>query len=193
MHIPQEYWYATVQGIPESVRETLLRYLTRVEEFVHRPMGLMLTGSVGVGKTSAATVVAKEARCHGKSVYFVSVWELREDIRNRVQFDESHTSLVRCREVDLLVLDALRVEDAGIPFFGARELEELIQDRTSHKRATLLTTRMGVSELRKGGFAGLLDMMLGSVLPLDVKGPNLREAQHADLMQELHGAKKGTG
>lgn len=185
MNLPPEFWHARVQGIPDSVREAATRYLTKLPDMIMRPVGLVLCGPPGVGKTGMAAVVAKETRSIGFTVYFVPVWELREDVRNRVEFESGRSILDRCREVDLLVLDGLRLEDATMPIIGAREIEDLIAARTSRLRPTIVTTRAGLRDLRGKGFEGFVEVSQSALVSLEVKGPNLRNEQQAQLVAEL--------
>lgn len=182
MNIPPEHWRAVVAEVPESVRDAVIRYASNVVAYVERPVGLLFIGPVGVGKTSAAVVLAKEARASGKTVLYISVWELREDVRNKVNFDEGNTVMDRCRQVDLLVLDGLKPEDATGHFVGAKELEELLATRSSHRRATFITTRCSIADLRSKGFGPMLDALTGTVVPLDVRGPNRRIEQNKELL-----------
>jgi len=187
MNLPEGFWRAKVQQVPESLRATIVRYMHRLDEMVHRPAGLLLWGGVGVGKSGAAAVVAKEARARGYTVYFVPVWELREDIRSRTMFDDTTTTLDRCRQVDLLVLDGLRGEDAKQPMFGARELEDLLSARANRRRPTLLTTQLAPRAFRDCGLAGAFEAMRGTLVALEVTGENRREAEHKDLVASLAG------
>lgn len=182
MRIPPEYWRAVIAEIAESVRPLLMKYAANVVAHIERPVSLLFTGTVGVGKTAAAVVLAKEARSYGKTVLFMPVWELREDVRNKVNFDDSQSVLDRCRQVDLLVLDGLKPEDATGHYFGAKELEELVSSRSSHKRATFITTRCSIGDLRAKGFGSMLDVLTGSIVSVDIRGPNRRLAQNQELL-----------
>jgi DNA replication protein DnaC len=184
MNLPDGFWRAKIQGVPESVRAVIERYMRRIDEMIARPAGILLHGGAGVGKTGIAAVIAKEARARGFTVYFVPVWELREAFRNRVQFDPDTLVIDRCRDVDLLVLDGLRDADAKAPMFGARELEDLVGSRGARRHPTIITTQLAPGDMREP-FGGLLQAALATIVPLDVRGPNRREEEHARLRNDV--------
>lgn len=185
MNLPLEFWRAKLPLVPESIRDAVIRYLLKLPEMITKPVGLVLVGGPGVGKTGTAAVIAKEARSAGFTVYFSPIWELREDVRNRVEFESGSSVLNRCRGVDLLILDGLRLEDATTPIVGAREIEDLIAARTSRLRPTIVTTRASLRDLRSKGFEGFIEVSQGAMVPLNVQGPNLRSAQQTQLVSEL--------
>lgn len=186
MNLPRDYWTVKVQGVPESVQDTVRRYLVNTDTMMERGAGMILSGSPGVGKTGIAALVCKEARSRGYTVYFTSVWELRECIRAKILFDEGTSVLDRCREVDVLVLDGLRTEDQKDYVFGIRAIEELLVGRGARKKVSLVTTRMNMRELREA-FEGLLDAVQGCMVSLPVEGPDLRRAQNEELKRAVLG------
>lgn len=191
MNVPPEFWRARFDQVPESVRAVVERYVRRLPEMIERPTGLYLSGLAGVGKTGTAVVIAKEARSVGFPVYFAPVWELREDIKNRATTDGVTGVLARCREVDLLVLDGLRAEDAEAHFFGAREIEDLLSARAGRRRPTFLTSRVRLAELRAKGLGGAVSALEGTCVEVPVVGPNLRSAQNKQLVADLFGPEPG--
>lgn len=186
MNLPRDYWTVKVQGVPESVREMVRRYLVNTDTMVSRGAGMILSGRAGVGKTGIAALVAKEARSRGYTVYFTSVWELRECVRSKVMFDEGTSILDRCREVDVLVLDGLRPEDQKDYTFGGRSIEELLVGRGARKQVSILTTRMDVKDMLES-FGGLLEAVQGCMVSVPVEGPDLRQAQNEELMRVVLG------
>jgi DNA replication protein DnaC len=188
MNLPEEFWRAKIQETPESVREVVHSYLFRIKDLVQKGAGLYLYGPVGVGKTGIASLVAKEARARSFTVFFIGVWELREAVKVKMQFDESSSVLDRCRSVDVLILDNLREEDEKEYMVNGRMLEELISYRKLKKRVTVITSRMTPMDLR-GKMPGLYDATVGSLVPISVVGDNRRVRAHQDLVQEVLGTR----
>jgi len=153
MNIPEDYWKSKVGDIEdEEIRRVITRYLRKIKDMVQDHIGLLLYGQPGGGKTTVATLVAKEARTWKFTAFFSMVWELRECIRSRIPFDE-HTSIMdRCREVDVLVLDGISHEDIDDKLFGMQTIEKLVIYRGQRRRITVLTTRLTLHELDKLGY-----------------------------------------
>lgn len=186
MNLPEDYWTAKVQGVSEKVRPAVVRYLRQIDRLVPDGVGLFVHGEPGVGKTGIAALVCKETRAAGYTVYFTSVWELRELIRARVAFDDDTSMLRRCQDVDVLVLDGLQTEDANDRVFGKREIAELIAHRARARKVTVVTTQLGAAELR-GSMKPVLDAAQGSMVHLTVEGPNLRRARQDELRKVVFG------
>jgi DNA replication protein DnaC len=187
MNIPKKFWGAKVQYAPESVRDVVRRYLLNIDKMVARGAGMYVVGKPGVGKTSIAVMVCKEARSCGFTAYFTPIWELRECIKSRVMFEENTSVLDRCKEVDVLVLDDLCADDVKDYTFGARRIEELLSYRSSQKLITAVTTRLDASEL-KSKFASLISSTRGCMVFLPVEGPDLRRKQDEELNRAVFGS-----
>lgn len=183
MNLPEDFWRVKVTEVAEQVRPTVERFLFRIEEFLSRGVGLILSGGPGVGKTGIASLVCKEARSRGFTAFFVSVWDLRDGIRSRTMFDDEESVLDRCKDVDVLVIDGLRQSDATEPFFKSRDLEELVAFRNERRRMTVVTTRMGKTEI--GSFGSLADTAQGRLAFVEVIGPNKREQVQKRLQAEI--------
>jgi len=187
MNLPEAYWMARVQGVPESVRPAVTRYLTKMDEMCERGAGLLLTGPAGVGKTAIAALCCKEARSRGFTVYFSTVWELREGIRTHVQFDGEQTLMDRARAVDLLVLDDVRPDDLDKGWFGRSEIEALAAWRASRRKVTIITSQVATHQEFATKLPSLVRATEETVVPLPVSGPNLRDAQKRDIKRAVFG------
>jgi len=186
MNLPREFWRAKVGGVQEKLRPTVERYLLRIREMREKGIGLLIHGGSGVGKTSIAALVAKEGRARGYTVLFVGIWELREMMRSRIMFEEGTSIQDRCREVDILVLDSLGLDDATDTWVNERFLEELVNFRRSYRRPTIITSRLSPDDL-KVPMRRLFDATLGALVPLHVKGENLKFQRHNELIREVLG------
>jgi DNA replication protein DnaC len=187
MNIPKQYWGAKVQYVAESVQDVVRRYLVNTDEMMKRGAGMFVTGSPGVGKTSIAILVCKEARARGYTAYFAPIWELRECIKSRVIFEETTSVLDRCKEVDVLVLDDLCLEDARDYGFGARRIEELLSFRGSQQLVTIVTTRLTQADLNTT-YKSLILSTQGCMVFLPVEGPDQRREQNEELNRAVFGS-----
>lgn len=186
MNLPEEFWRVKVGYVQESVRPVVVRYMKKMDDMARLGAGLLLSGGPGVGKTGVAALIAKEARSLCYKVFFIGVWELREAIRSKVMYSDSVTMLDRCREVDVLILDGLREEDAQEKWFGAREIEELLANRAARKKVTILTTRLDSPTLRDK-MSGVVDAAQGSMVFIPIRGENLRYGKSQELEAAIYG------
>jgi DNA replication protein DnaC len=184
MNLPDAYWQVKVQGVQASVRDAVVRYLTKIDEMVGMGAGLWISGAEGTGKTAIAALAAKEARSRGYTVYFSTIWELRECVRSRIGFDDDVSILGRCRVVDLLILDELREDDKVAPFFAAKEIEELVSHRRADQRVTIITTRLDAGKLFTV-FPGLKSASEGGMVWFPVDGLNLRTDRQRELISAV--------
>lgn len=183
MNLPEAYWRAKIQNVAESVRPMVAKYLLNIDQIVAKGFGMLVLGETGVGKTGIAALVAKESRSRGYTVYFTTVWELRELIRSKIRFDDEMTMLQRAADVDVLVLDDLRPEDLSASgWFPKAEIESLIKDRASQRKLTVVTTQMTLPKL-KDVASGLMDSAEECMVRVPVEGPNLRDARRQELRQ----------
>jgi DNA replication protein DnaC len=187
MNLPEAYWRANVATVPESVRPAVTRYLTKMDEMMTRGAGLMVLGAPGVGKTAIAALAAKEARMRGYTVYFTTVWELREGIRSMMQFDGEMTLMERAQAVDMLVLDDIRPDDLDKGWFGRSEIEALAAYRAARRKVTIITAQAESFTDFASKVKALVRATEETVVPLIVVGPNLREAQKADVRRAVLG------
>lgn len=183
MNLPEEHWMAKVQFVSESVRPAVERYLTCIHERAGTGAGLLIHGAAGVGKTSIASLIAKEARSRGFTVLFVHIWELREMIRSKIPFSDEATMVDRAREVDVLVLDDLREEDAKEKFLPLSDLQALIRYRSSRRKLTILTTRIALRVLEAPPLSGFSEVLLH----FPVMGPNLHREKKKALEEAVFG------
>jgi DNA replication protein DnaC len=187
MNLPRGFWRARIQGVQESMRDVVRRYLVNIDTMCKRGAGMLLSGNPGVGKTAIAALVAKESRMRGYTVYFTTIWELRECVRNRIDFEDGKSVLQRCREVDVLILDELGLEDVKDYHFDIHALEQLVKARAAQRRVTVITTRLDSDKLLSS-MSGLMNATQGCMVPLRVAGIDLRQQQSEELNELLLGS-----
>jgi DNA replication protein DnaC len=187
MNLPEEHWYARVDQLSDASRPVVERYVLSLDRRLARADGLYVYGPTGVGKTTLVSVLAKEARAHGYTVLFVRVWELRELIRSRVDFDDETTMVGRARDVDFLVLDDLREDDSREKFFTLSEITALVKDRRERRRVTLVTSSVGPRELAEKPWRVFREVTEGVLVRFGLEGPNYLALRRPEQEQAVLG------
>lgn len=184
MGLPSELINASIDNVQDSASPTIRNFCSNLISFLDKGVGLILVGGPGVGKSGCAAVLVREAWDATHSAYFVTVSDLRELIKGKVNYDAQTTVLERCRDVRLLVLDGLREEDSKDPFFDASSLAGLIEHRTQRNKSTIITTRMTPSVLN-GVFPYAMSLLRAKSPVLAVDGENFRSKQVEDVKKAV--------
>lgn len=198
MNVPEEFWKSSPAEADLSVRVVLANYLANFESMMARGAGIYFTGLPGRGKTAAAVCLLKAAREFMRTGYFARMVDLRQAQMNYQSFDADTSIMERVREVDFLVIDGLVPSDFNAPYFNMHDLYEMIAARGQRRRPTCVTSLLTVVEVTRGkkadatlgvpalsahpDFFGSLSSYL---LPVEVAGPDRREAARADLRKLL--------
>lgn len=184
MGIPRRFWDARFDLVDDRLKPRLLKYANQLYESVRQGVGFFFFGPSGRGKTSAGVVLLKFAFEMGRSALFVSVKELREAIREDTMFDASETLMERARSVDMLLLDDLYREDFKNFTLGLSDIESLLSTRSARGKATILTTRLDIQELRTEA-QGLLSPLRGSFVWHRFDGRDFHEEAQVRLLQRF--------
>jgi DNA replication protein DnaC len=197
MGIPYRFWDSSMDRVPECDGKGAIRkYLVNLDAMIDQGNGLLLWGDNGHGKTSAAVVVAKEARRRGASVLFITAERLRKASLNDEMFNDDRTVFQRAMEVELLVLDDLGKEYSGDSGYTERLFESIIRERAADKRTTVVTTNMApsprtdssgkavhcLSDLYK---KSMIEVMKECLFVARIRGDNLRDVAQNELAQLL--------
>ena len=138
-----------VCDIDSEVLREIRRFVRNIDENVDKGRGLWFYGDVGTGKTSLAMLVSKAALEAGRSVAIYSVPHLLADIKETYDDDSprSYADLFRrlC-EVDLLHLDDLGAEKPTE--WVLEQLYSIVNERWQNERSIVVTTNLGLDELR---------------------------------------------
>jgi len=134
-------------GIPKRFRDARLKDGEAFDWVLNPSDGLILTGSIGVGKTYAACAALKTFMylndCSGR---FITAAEYVQECRN---FDGSEDKYQGC---GILVLDDLGKE--APTQFAIECIFELIDSRHSSRKPTIITTNYGSTDLMERMTAG---------------------------------------
>ena len=184
MNLPQQFWNATYTGLPEVLQAPIARYCQKMPSMLARGVGFYVHGISGVGKSSGGAVLMKAAWERDYLSYYTTVKDLRQAIREDHTFDGTDSILTRCKDVDVLVLDDLALDDFKNFTFGIAEIEHLLINRSSRAKTTVLATRITPDVLRTE-YPALLQSMQGSFVSLACAGQNLKKEAAEQLRREL--------
>lgn len=152
--LPQDAATAEWSGLPENLEVAMRRYCATLKERVQAGDGMIITGGVGGGKTSALALVAAQAlkTLSDGAWMFCEAVDLLEWLADR---DERANQAV---ETPLLLLDDLGTEYAHER--TAAKFGKLVNARWGNKRSTVVTTNLGREDLSQGGrLARMLDRL----------------------------------
>jgi len=168
----------------EEVKTSVALYLDKWSAMRRNGMGIEFGGeALGVGKTFAATYVAKELIKKGVNVMFIPFLEFIKTVK--LEDDEQKRKYDRMRKVTVLVVDELRppISDAQAWFFG-EGFEELVRHRTNFNLPIITTTNMTEDELR-GHYPRIYSLMAPKQIRLNLSGQDARMSWIADQNIEL--------
>src|ERR671915_342827 len=134
---------------PTVVRE-IRRFVDRIDSNIEAGRGVWLYGDVGTGKTSVAMLVSKAAIEAGRSVAIYSVPHLLADIKGTYEGARGDSYLQLFRRltgVDLLHLDDLGAERRTE--WVLEQLYSIVNERWQDQRSIIVTTNLGLDQLRE--------------------------------------------
>lgn len=186
MRMPERYWKADFKGIhDEDTSHVVKRYMEDIHENLDEGVGLMFWGNNGIGKTSAACVVAKAVRRTGASVLFTTAENLRTAVISKEVFSDFQSTEQRASTVDLLVLDDLGKEHVGSTGWNETYWENLFRLRGATKKSTLVTCNVDPDGLKKKYHASMLEVMKETIYPIMVSGENRRDETASRLEKKF--------
>ena len=153
------------------------QFVHRIEKNLDSGKGLWLFGDVGTGKTSLAMIASKAALEAGRSVAIYSVPRLLAEIKETYEADASRSYadlFRRLCEVDLLHLDDLGAEKRTE--WVLEQLYSIVNERWQNERSIVVTTNLGLDELRDQiGFRTVsrIEGVCGPAIP--IMGRDLRQ------------------
>jgi len=194
VNVGKAFWGSRTDHIQhDETRDVILRYRKNIESMIKTGSGLIFLGPPGVGKTSAAVCIVKEAIVARYSVYFATHAEMRElrFSRRDELFGDGTDGITIAKKVeiaDLLVLDGFNEPFFTDKVFGPLQLEELLVYRSSRKLTTMMTTRSGAT-LKKEEFTDLFEQISQCMVPLNMGGKNMRDDDRKKLSVRVLGGR----
>jgi len=193
VNLGKAFWRSRSDLIQSAViRDTVMRYRENIDGMLRTASGIVFTGKIGVGKTSAAVCLLKQAISSGYSSFFVTHNELRdlqfEDRDKRLFGDGSDGITVKQKiaRTQFLVLDNFNAPFLVDKAFGPLHLERLLTQRSSAMLTTVMTTRVAHA-LKQDVYADLFEVMKGCMAPIRIDGDNLRDRVSRELVDRVRG------
>jgi len=191
VNLPRKFWKSKSDLIQDDdVREKVMAFRKDIDRHIDSGHGIVFAGEPGVGKTSAAACVLKQAIVRGYTTYYVTHDEARELVfdAGRLYGDGTDGTTIR-QQIDraqLLILDGFNAQFLTDKAFGPLQLERLLNKRSAAVKSTILTTRVA-GTLKRKEYENLFDVVTSCMALMKIQGRNLRDDAREALMKEVHG------
>lgn len=148
-HIPARYLDAKLEGFSnftgngQGVAANVNKYIESFEE--KNQMGLIISGSVGVGKTFLLASMAKDLIAKGYSVKFVDFFQLLAEIKASFSKKESEDTILKpLIDVDILFIDELG--KGRSTEFEFTIIDQIVMGRYNQDKPIIATTNYLLKE-----------------------------------------------
>ena len=135
--------FANADGSNEHLMETMHRYCDNFKDMYRDGCGLLLHGSVGVGKSFAAACVANELIDHGISVHMTDFSRIINTLWGLSS--EKQKFLDRLNYYDLLIIDDLAAERDTA--YANEIVTNVIDSRCRSGKPIIVTTNLSAAEI----------------------------------------------
>lgn len=161
-----------------SVHSVCVRF---VEEFDQTFENLILYGQSGLGKTFLCNCIAKELLDGGKTVIYLSAFQLFRLFENyRFHKDED---LVTYEDIDhIFTCDLLIIDDLGTEFNNSLTKSELfncLNSRLLNRKSTVISTNLGSHEWVKEYSERIISRIFGYYTQLKFFGKDIRLSRYS--------------
>ncbi|MBR5046776.1 MAG: ATP-binding protein [Eubacterium sp.] len=162
-----------------SPRDNMKNILDQVCRFIRsfedKPgQNLLITGHSGVGKTFLSTCIAGELIRAGKSVIYLTAYQLFEQLADQAfhRGSEGEDILSRIRETDLLIIDDLGTE-LNNSFVSSR-LFLCINERILSKKSTIINTNYSLKKISQTYSERIFSRLIQFYTILNIYGEDIR-------------------
>ncbi|MEL7659583.1 ATP-binding protein [Acetobacterium wieringae] len=152
-----------------------------MDDFFKTGSGFLFWGDVGRGKTFAAACIANQLIENSIPVMMTSFAKIVDEVFSIKDKAEYFREFSRYK---LLVIDDLGAErDTD---YAMEQVYKVIDDRYKNNLPMIVTTNLGVSELKKPKeikYSRIYDRILEKCTPIEFRGKNYREEKRNDQME----------
>lgn len=180
------YWDACRERLREP--QVICAYLDELEERVKDGRGLLLLGPIGVGKTAALALIARDAQGKTPGAWYVTVTRLighllrQTELRREMVYRRAEYNLPKGREevVDPKLWPLLLLDEFGAAYesdYAMAALEDYLGWRYDHKLATCVASNLTPEQIRRNPhYARLVDRWRETCDVVVIGGPSQRRA-----------------
>ncbi len=147
-----------------------------LEEFDEKFKNLVFYGESGLGKTFLCRCIAKELLDRGKTVLYVTAFDLfslfeKEKFNKNIE-DVNTEILSLTKNADLLIIDDLGTE--FITALSASELFDIINSRLLNKKSTIISTNLSPDKLLVHYSGRIVSRLYGEYSMIKFFGDDIR-------------------
>jgi DNA replication protein DnaC len=178
MNIPPIHWRATLSQVPPDCphKAIVQNYMENIARLVRQPLGLLLWGDYGTGKSALASICLKAARANGSGMgFFATAGDIAKHLIDDTEFSIASTTYREREEnAPLLVLDEMKFRAQ----IGEKEgyVEDLLRLRQNAGLATIVTSNHAPLEI-ENRYPAMYSVLTEVLYPVEVSGHNFREGR----------------
>jgi len=169
-------WYKDKKRY-SKILETCISYAEKLAAG-ERTTNMLLTGSVGTGKTHLCSAIANRIMDSGKSVLYLKAGRLMDLIRelkygsDRIGYAGKPRDLQFLYDVDLLIIDDLGTE--SMTDFSKEQLLYILDERINNYRPWIISTNLLPNEIGQYYEDRISDRITGNAVILKFVGESVR-------------------
>lgn len=176
-NIPVSYWYLKLKdfGGAKNLKEATLKYIAELEENFSTGSSIVFAGSYGVGKSSCASAILKNAVMKGHSAYYTTLTDMSnyliDDRKNEFYHLVSRSDFLCIDECDSRYISS---SDQAQQFHGTH-LERVVRYRVQNKMPLLLATNnSSLDDLFQGQFKRVFASLENLLTTVSILGKDQR-------------------
>lgn len=169
-------YYSSNVKFHEIMRRNVEYLKSYADSFDERSsQSILMMGGTGLGKTHLSSAVARRVIEKGKDVFYTGAIDLFsqfETQRFKTYSNEPNEIIERYFESDLLIIDDLGTE--MVNQFSVSTLYNLVNDRLSRRKPTMISTNLSKDEIQKKYTDRLTSRLFGEYQLLFFAGTDIR-------------------
>lgn len=178
-------WADAVHVEPAAV-EVVNDYLEHRERYVRSGVGLVLTGSVGSGKSLIAALLLKGLIGKGHEGYFTTFVEMLDAEKGGWRDDEQRRWFDgRVRHAGVLVIDDVGRESQGRMERVESTFDHVLRTRVANALPTILTTNLSMEHLKQAYRSNVMSLLSEVSITHTFTGEDYRPQARERFLQEV--------